>query len=737
MANEWDVVAERPATADDWTVVSETPTGGGPNVTTLEERQEKRAQLQSKLDLLKRQIQELEDVRGGLQPQDYKPLDEAVAGLRREQKTLEAQIERTGVGSTWRNVGATVGGVGGGLGGTAIGAALGNPATAVAGGVAGSAVGTGVGSAVGTMMDVRAAEPITEDEAKRLILNSAVTDVIWDLGGSVGFIVGGKLLKLATTPGLKERLSKLITQQKGDKLAGIARKAGETAQRTAMSADPSDQYLIKEATEDAKNAFAREKAVEEINKRAPTFSLTPGQVADKPGFTEFAARTMHPNQFEEQGKAIHRATRSLRDETIEPTGTWARPTLGDTVLNQTKAIERAVKGRTGPVFEAAKRANVMVDFAPVVKRIEEALAENADAAGAQLTKTERGFLQDMLARLTKGEEDDIYAGIVQIGPKDAKDTTIKMSAGGALNYASALKGHVRDKIDATQLSERFTTVLKDLANISDNQAKDAIGQLQGGALRDALEAARKDYREMATGIFDGNVQRVLGKDPEKIGDIIYATGNVTAVRQFRDMVEMGVREGTITRDGARELNEQMLRGFLREAVPNVKAAAKFSETLNGNVKLKETYEELLGITGTQQLADGMRVLEQAAQMALKKNSDLSFSGSGLLSNLAARTFIGVGLGYISLPTAGVFATAEAWSRLMATSLARNDKGLYRNILIVLRASSTDNPKLMAAARPAAVAVAKAVTQMGDADLESQFNMEALQDVLRGGKQEKK
>jgi hypothetical protein len=694
------------------------PPEKAPYAATLDERQAKRMELKSRLQTLEQQIQELEAARSAVQMEDYSQLDQSIAALRREQKALVDEIKRTGVGSTGRMVGSTIGGVLGGVTGAVAGSAIAPVKGTLAGAMAGSAAGTALGSGLGTAWDLSRADPVTEEEAKEFIRSNVIEDVIWDVGGNIVLVGAGKVLKLARTPGLADRLRKEIGKETVEARAAIAAKMRDAATKEAF--DPYSQVPGREAVEEARNAAARETAVRELSDRARGVVPTEGQVRGKAGFKERVVRALQADKFDDTDAALEQAAKGMHEDFVRPYGQPDRHELGQLVLRQAQSVEDAVKKRTGPVFEAAKAAGVEVDFTPVVKRLEAALAEDTASANRVLKPAERKDLEGLLQALLRKQEEIIP--ILGPGGKPGQSTpSIKLSAGGAFDFISGNKGRLRDASIVEKPGRYYAAVLNDLNELADKQALDAIQQVGGRGLKEALLGARSDYRNMIASVYDGAVQQALNKRPEDVGRLFWQNGNVTEVQDLQKLIKLGLEEKTITRQQALALNDGMMRGFLAEAVPDLKAAAKWSDTLKSNPLKADTFAALQSAPGMEKLGDGMRVLEQAAQVALTKNEKLTYTGAGYISNLPARVTIGLTFGFISTPAAALFGAVEGWSMLMAKALSTKNQGMFKNALVVLRASASDNPKTAAAARPAAIALVKWIKSLNDPELESKFD----------------
>jgi hypothetical protein len=160
-------------------------------------------------------------------------------------------------------------------------------------------------------------------------------------------------------------------------------------------------------------------------------------------------------------------------------------------------------------------------------------------------------------------------------------------------------------------------VLGNLNTAAEQAFKDAAFASRNQDLILGLEGARKDYREMMETVFSGPVKDALRKNPEDIGRLFWQSGNVSEIEQLQKLTGIAQREGKMAKGETIKLNRDMARGFLQEAVPSVQSAAKWSETLAADPKKARTFEALTKAAGASGIADGMKILEEAAKIALR------------------------------------------------------------------------------------------------------------------------
>lgn len=641
---------------------------------TLEDRQAERTALEQRADRIQELIQQLEE-----QGQD----ETVIAPLRQELRNLHAQAKRTGVGSTGRNVGATIGGVLGALGGGAAGS-LAGPVGIVAGGVAGSAAGTAAGSALGTKWwDLAQAEPVTADEASQLLRDHVVEDVVWDVAGNALFFVGGKALKVALNPEIRRRLMTEVADLARGKVGAKLKRAADEA--TEALFDATRTTTGRQALESATDAHARAAGVPQLLEKSAGALPTTGQLTGKAGLGERASRSLHPKVFEEAEEKLQAGAREMREELIRPAGQPSRQELGQKILGYADEVEKAVKARTGQVFQDARNQGVAVDFTPVDREVRRILAQDEATPGGMLKAGERAHLQRIIADL---ERQNPNANVSQPGANQLFTTNA-----GAVEFVSGNKARMREMTAEGAPSEPFKKLLAEINDIADTEYQRSLGKPNVPAtMRRDLLKARDDYRNMMETKFGSDVAGALRKNPEDVGRHFWQAGNVTEVQQLNDLLNIAVKEGRATADDAAQLMNEATRGFLAEAVPDVAAAAKWSETLAKDPKKRDTFRALLARPGMQDLDRDMKILEEAAKVASRRNADLALTAGGYLGNLPQRASVGVALGFLSTGAAGALFTADLMAKVLATAATNADKGALRNARVVMRAIQAGDDK---------------------------------------------
>lgn len=536
---------------------------------------------------------------------------------------------------------------------------------------------------------------IDKDQASEIFAKELVKGVGEDALFNFGIPIIGRVI--AKIPGVKWLGDKTIQYIK-DKAAPLATIA------SLPSGTPTQLARVVASRAGKTDNPAAQQAVEELSSRtAGGVVPTPGQVSGNASVLESAARVARPGTFEQAQQELAKAGEGMRQDLVNPAGQPRRVDFGKAVQEEAYAAEDAVKKRLRPAFDAADKLEVKTNLQPVADRIKVALAEDTAVPGKGLEPGERGYLESIVRDIENTGKPavpaqdilsmtvDANGNHVVIGQTAAQAATpVQNTAQGTLDFISTLKAKLRatPEYKPTLPYERL---LNDLMSKADTAYKQAAAG-KGQVTRD-LMAARADYHEMMNTVHTDAMQNVLKKSsPEDVGGYLWQTGNVTELRQFQQTLAIAKREGTMSAQEAEDLSRKMTRGFMQEAIPDLKAAASWSETLASKPKLRDTWDELTSAPGGQQLRNGMEVLEQAAKIALRDNPAMLGEGSILMQRAAKG---GLGISYVTGAFHPGFAVAGlglyATARLMGTAYTHGDTGGIRLIAQALRSTGIGTP----------------------------------------------
>ncbi len=260
------------------------------------------------------------------------------------------------MGSTGSSVAGTGGAVGGALAGAAVGMVFG-PIGAGVGAIIGSLVGSSAGTYAGTQYDIDqfGRADISETEAYRLIKDRLIENAIYDVGGNLLLLGGGKILRVTGASGRinaviksvfgegksikevgteirKNKVGDLLTEGHGplreinpkkvyahpsmkpyiERVEALAKQAAEAGDEAAVKRymDLIDELDVL----DAEKAKLVTKAVGELSQSG--FVPTAGQVSGYPSWLESILRKLDPNKFKMQERALAETAEEFRDKAL-------------------------------------------------------------------------------------------------------------------------------------------------------------------------------------------------------------------------------------------------------------------------------------------------------------------------------------------------------------------------------------------------------------------------------------
>lgn len=551
---------------------------------------------------------------------------------------------------------------------------------------------------------------ITEDRASEIALKEMARGTTEDAMWNIGIPVLGQALR--RIPGVEGIVSRMLRQVPGKALdEQMARKVERLKKMTATP--------------------EQSKAVEELAARSGGKLPTPGQVTGEAGGGEQYARIGAPGAFEKQQQALQQSVEGLREDTLMPPSQPSRYGIGETIQDVAEKTQAAMKKRLRPVFEAADQSGVQVDFTDVLARAKAALAKSETVPGGKLDPAEKAALSkivDDLEGLAKPAAPAGAASQVPTGMLDASGNPImktvpgapaqaavppRVGAEAALDFMSRQKETLRGLSADHKPTDAYEVLVKQLIDDADKSFGRAAMAAGKGNIVSDLSKAREQYREMMGTVYEDALKQTMRTNkPEDVGRFFWQAGNVSEPQQLQKLLAIAQREGVASGADREALTKAMVRGFLQDAVPDVKAAANWSQMLKAKAGRRDTWEALTSGPGGAELRTGMGVLEQAAKMAERGDAEMvgPFLGSGLARRI--RTFgpgISAGYGLISPTTALVGLTAIEVSRLLSIAYTEGNKGMMNMITRALRARSAGTAvgaKAMQAAWPAIAAYAE-------------------------------
>jgi hypothetical protein len=319
-----------------------------------------------------------------------------------------------------------------------------------------------------------------------------------------------------------------------------------------------------------------------------------------------------------------------------------------------------------------------------------ALKEDAGTLGGKLSTAERADLQKIANPNLAAAEGSAMSTEGLTGAGEQNEFGTYFSPSSALDFISRQKEKLRGLTADHIPSKEFQITINKMIAAADREyvAAASNSELVPPEIVRNLMKARTDYREVMQTVYSDAIKKALQADPENVGRIFWQSGTMAEVGQLQKLFSIMYREKAVSAKTIIDLQRNMTRGFLQEAVPNVEAAAKWSETLKANPLKRDTWNTLTNTLGGSELKHGMELLEEASKIALRGNKELAGMQTSTIVPLSRGI---IGISYVT----GAFhpgiliigLSVQSITRLMATAYTKADKGTLNLIARALKANS--------------------------------------------------
>jgi hypothetical protein len=508
--------------------------------------------------------------------------------------------------------------IGGLVGGAVAGAATRSPLigaearTATAGLLRGLA-GTGAGAVAGTVakQQVEALtgkqEPLSKQYAEQL--SNAMTEMALDAGGNVVFKLGGDLFKIA-----KDRLPKLgLFATKAAPDMEIKRQVQELLEKEGLGG--LTRFQVKPT--------ATSSVIESVGR---------GSVTGKGVFAE----------LEEANTA---ALKSKRDKILNEIS----PNIVDDV-DAGASYKSAIKDAQSQLSVAANDAyqvitdagkNVSVNVGSIANQAKARLKE---AAGISVSGSPKIALSDnVVAKL-----------------REIADLKENITFSQAHQFRSDLNAQLRAVKSEFGANDPVVAVLtQNIKAIGD--AMDSAASRLNPRLKKAYDETSAFYRESITELFPETLAKLNNKTAERVGESIFAKGNVTEINDFYKSLE---RAKTINPNlDVNSVKSNLQRGYISGLIGAEGGDTAISSllALEKNLKDKKFLRTFDTAVDNKEIKDNLLLLVNAAKLSQQKpNAAFSLALSSAQAN-SAQALLLLATGYASgsgeLGVLGTAATA--------------------------------------------------------------------------------
>ena len=217
---------------------------------------------------------------------------------------------------------------------------------------------------------------------------------------------------------------------------------------------------------------------------------------------------------------------------------------GQALKTTLESAEKAVKDTVAPFYNTViptRGQNIPVDMTALSKEAKATL--NKSLAMSQSGRTPLGL-----------EAEDV--GLL----KQLSDVKANMSFAEAHELRSTLLAQGRKLESKYGPDNDFTRLVKGAIKTVNNQM-DAAAESFDPELRSLYKETSKQYRDAMSTLFDKTVVQLLNKNPEKVGDALGASGNVTEAIKVRQALALASKNNVA---GVKKLEENLLRGYLQQ-----------------------------------------------------------------------------------------------------------------------------------------------------------------------------
>ena len=311
--------------------------------------------------------------------------------------------------------------------------------------------------------------------------------------------------------------------------------------------------------------------------------------------------------------------------------------------------------KVAPFYERVldkKGKAVVVDTLPVANAAKE-VVKQAKALSTS-GKTAVAIDPDDLAQLTR-----------------LSDTAGTMSFRQAHEFRSALLRQSRiletKYGQGTPLTQTINSAIETV-----NKQMDDAAQMFNPQVQKEYRAVSAEYKRAMSTLYDDTVVKLLQKNPEKIGDAIGQSGNMTEALKVKKALRFAKEQGV---KGTDEIFDNFLSGYLQSVFKSsgddVNSFARLGEKLAQDKKFSRTFYTVLADKPV--LKENISKLVKTAQIAEKENKPTILSGifgTGAQGALVT----GVGASVMGAPTdviAQIALTQAGLAKILTSRTATN------------------------------------------------------------------
>jgi len=266
--------------------------------------------------------------------------------------------------------------------------------------------------------------------------------------------------------------------------------------------------------------------------------------------------------------------------------------------------------------------------APVYKKIED-LGGNIPVFTPTIKQNAQKLLDEALQMSTSGTRfiglDDNAVKLL----KDFADTNTALTFSQANDLRSKLLTMQRDmgtKYEANTNVDRYLSEAISALNKSMDTAASGLSP----ELRTLYNGVNTEYKNVMSNLYDETVKQLLKKNPERLGESMSRSGNVTEIIKMRKALREAKRQGVDTSG----IEENLLQGYMKDITKGLDGSVDDFILLGEKMKdrkFRRTYDLMMQLNPTAK--QNMDKLIHVAKVAGKTNEPTILQGRGGVGGL--------------------------------------------------------------------------------------------------------
>jgi len=331
--------------------------------------------------------------------------------------------------------------------------------------------------------------------------------------------------------------------------------------------------------------------------------------------------------------------------------------VGDALRTSFEAADTAFKAKIAPFY---KQIETMGGNVPIF----------VDNMAARASKKLRESMAMTRNGRTVGLDDDAVKILKDIS---SVKSTLTFSQANQLrsqllSQQRAFGNKYGPNSEASKLMNEYITSL--------SKAMDLGAESLSPRLKKLYHGVNTEYKTVIKDLYDDVVVNLLNKTPERLGESMARTGNVTEVLRIRKALNQAKRQG----QDVKAIEENLLSGYMIDLTKGLDSSLDNFVALNAKMKdkqFKRTYDVMMQINPAAK--DNMSKLLRAAEVASRGNAPTILQGKGGVGGLlntvalvsggagyAAGSFSGAGTA-----VAGALALQAAAGKAMTSPMVTN------------------------------------------------------------------